>query len=162
MGLKIQGWRRPIGCLKLQVIFRKRATNYRALLRKMTYKDKASYDSSPPCTQFSIVFDAIQFEKWKHAYFHIYIYIYIDTSSRHGADDYQMKFFSFDRGNSNLSNFSCDRFFIRWIFHWIGFSFEDNFSSDRFFIFWPSRMASLKWKIPCPIINHKQRYHHIL
>ena len=33
---------RPIGCLRLQVIFRKRATNYRALLRKMTYKDKAS------------------------------------------------------------------------------------------------------------------------
>jgi len=32
------GWRRPIGCLKLQVIFRKRATNYRALLRKMTDK----------------------------------------------------------------------------------------------------------------------------
>ena len=28
------GWRRPTGCLKLQVIFRKRATNYRALLRK--------------------------------------------------------------------------------------------------------------------------------
>jgi len=26
------GWRRPIGCFKLQVIFRKRATNYRALL----------------------------------------------------------------------------------------------------------------------------------
>jgi len=43
------GWRRPIGCLKLQFIFRKRATNYRALLRKMTHKDKASYGSSPPC-----------------------------------------------------------------------------------------------------------------
>ena len=28
------GWRRPIGCFKLQVIFRKRTTNYRALLRK--------------------------------------------------------------------------------------------------------------------------------
>ena len=28
------GWRRPIGCLKLQVIFCKRATNYRALLRR--------------------------------------------------------------------------------------------------------------------------------
>ena len=27
------GWRRPIGCLKLQVIFCKIATNYRALLR---------------------------------------------------------------------------------------------------------------------------------
>ena len=45
------GWRRLIGCLKLQVIFRKRATNYRALLRKMTYEDKASYDSTPPCTK---------------------------------------------------------------------------------------------------------------
>jgi len=43
-------WRRPIGCLKLQVIFRKRATNYRALLQKMTYKDKASYGSLLPCT----------------------------------------------------------------------------------------------------------------
>jgi len=43
------GWRRQIGCLKLQVIVRKRVTNYRALLRKMTYKDKASYESSPPC-----------------------------------------------------------------------------------------------------------------
>jgi len=28
---------------------RQRATNYRALLRKMTYEDKASYDSSPSC-----------------------------------------------------------------------------------------------------------------
>ena len=40
---------RPIGCLKLQVMFCKRATNYRALLRKMTCQDKASYDSAPPC-----------------------------------------------------------------------------------------------------------------
>jgi len=44
------GWRRPIGCLKLQVIFCKRATNYRALLRKMTCEDEESYDSTPPCT----------------------------------------------------------------------------------------------------------------
>jgi len=43
------GWRRPIGCLKLQVIFRKRATDYRAHLQKMTYEDKASYDSTLPC-----------------------------------------------------------------------------------------------------------------
>ena len=41
------GWRRTIGCLKF---FRKRATNYRALVQKMTYEDKASYDSTPPCT----------------------------------------------------------------------------------------------------------------
>jgi len=42
-------WPRPVGCLKLQVIFRQRATKYRALLRKMTYKDKASHGSSTPC-----------------------------------------------------------------------------------------------------------------
>jgi len=47
------GWRRPIGCLKSQVIFRKRGTNSRALLLKMTYKDKASYGSSPPCSSCS-------------------------------------------------------------------------------------------------------------
>jgi len=50
------GWRRPIGCLKSQDSFRKRATNYRALLRKMTYKDKASYGSSPPCTSVASSF----------------------------------------------------------------------------------------------------------
>ena len=32
------GWRRLIGCLQLQVIFRKRATNYRNLLRKWPMK----------------------------------------------------------------------------------------------------------------------------
>ena len=43
------GWRRLIGSPKLQIIFHKRATKYRALLLKMTYKDKGSYESSPPC-----------------------------------------------------------------------------------------------------------------
>jgi len=41
------GWRRPIGCLKLQVIFRKRATNCRALWREMTSTGKDAYGSSP-------------------------------------------------------------------------------------------------------------------
>jgi len=49
------GWQRLIGCLKLLVIFRKRTTNYRALLRKMTYKDKASYASSAPCTLTGLI-----------------------------------------------------------------------------------------------------------
>ena len=48
---RVTTWRRLIGCLKLQVIFCKRATNYRALVRKMTYKDKPSYASSPPCSR---------------------------------------------------------------------------------------------------------------
>jgi len=42
-------WRRLIGSPKLQIIFHKRATKYRSLLRKMNYKDKGSYESSPPC-----------------------------------------------------------------------------------------------------------------
>jgi len=46
----ITGWRRSIGCLKLQVSFRRRASNYRALLRKMNYKDKTPYGSLPTCT----------------------------------------------------------------------------------------------------------------
>ena len=43
------GWRRLIGSPKLQIIFQKRATKYKLLLRKLTYKDKGSYESSPPC-----------------------------------------------------------------------------------------------------------------
>ena len=42
------GWRRFIGSPKLQIIFHERATKFRSLLRKMTYKDKGSYESSPP------------------------------------------------------------------------------------------------------------------
>ena len=76
------GWRRPIGCLKLQVIFRKRATNHRALLRKMTYKDKASYDSLPPCTctkpKTAAVADSVmEFYIYMYIYEYIFIYMYI-------------------------------------------------------------------------------------
>ena len=49
------GWRRLIGSPKLQIIFHKRATKYRALLLKMTCKDKGSYGSSPPCTLYGWV-----------------------------------------------------------------------------------------------------------
>jgi len=41
-GLMRTEWRRLIGCLQFQVIFHKRATNYSALLREITYEDKAS------------------------------------------------------------------------------------------------------------------------
>ena len=46
---RITGLQRCRGFLNLHVSFCKRAMNYRALLRKMTYEDKASYRSSPPC-----------------------------------------------------------------------------------------------------------------
>ena len=44
------GWRRLIGSPKLQIIFHKRATKCRSRFRKMTYKDKGSCESLPPCT----------------------------------------------------------------------------------------------------------------
>ena len=49
MHTKATGWQRYIGCLKLPVSFRKRATNHRALLRKETQKDKKPYLFLPPC-----------------------------------------------------------------------------------------------------------------
>ena len=50
------GWRRLIGSPKLQVIFHRRATKHRSHLRKMTYKDKGSYESSPPCIIYGQTF----------------------------------------------------------------------------------------------------------
>jgi len=86
------GWRRLIGCLKLQVIFRKRATNYRALLRKMTYKDKASYDSTPPCTLYSsLQFNdscfhiATQCHTLPHATTHCHTKFRLPLHSNHGS-----------------------------------------------------------------------------
>ena len=44
------GWRRLMGSPKLQIVFHNRGTKYRSLLQKMTYTDKGSHESSPPCT----------------------------------------------------------------------------------------------------------------
>ena len=49
-------WRRLIGSPTLQIISHKRATKYRSLLRKITYKDKASYESSSPCSHCACTF----------------------------------------------------------------------------------------------------------
>jgi len=62
------GWRRLIGSPKLQIIFHKRATRYRSLLRKTTCKDKGSYGSSPPCM---------------YAYRHAFTLINLQKSSTH-------------------------------------------------------------------------------
>jgi len=48
-------WRRPIGWLKLQVVFCNRATKYRALLRTIIFKDQASYRSLPPYITLSLL-----------------------------------------------------------------------------------------------------------
>jgi len=48
-GMRYRVAKTHIGCLKSHAIFRKRASIHTALLRKMIYKDMASYDSTPPC-----------------------------------------------------------------------------------------------------------------
>ena len=79
------GWRRCIEWFKLQVFPRKRATNYRDLLWN-SYKGKASYVSSPPCSIFTMpdfcVCDQISLLRIYifNVYVCIYIYIYINIS----------------------------------------------------------------------------------
>ena len=48
-GTKTMVWPRLMGSPKLQIIFHKRATKYRSLLQKMTYKEKGSYETWPLC-----------------------------------------------------------------------------------------------------------------
>ena len=64
--IKVAAWRRPIEYLKLQIIFLKRSTNYMALLRKMTYKDKSSYGSSPPCIHHMTIMPTHICLCWRH------------------------------------------------------------------------------------------------
>jgi len=71
------GYRRLIGCLKLRVIFRKRATNIRALLRKMTCKDKASYGFPQPCKTLRKVAGSQPMCICMYACVCIYMYVYI-------------------------------------------------------------------------------------
>ena len=76
------GQRRTIRCLELQAIFPKRATNYRALLRKMTCEDKASSDSTPPCMyMFTFAYKMYIHKRStiSFAYIHIYTNIHICT-----------------------------------------------------------------------------------
>jgi len=75
---------RCIGCLKLQVSFRKIATNYRALWRKIAYVDKASRATLPPCIA-GVVGEEDEEEEsgWRcidicscvHTYIHVITYI---------------------------------------------------------------------------------------
>jgi len=84
------GWRRLIGSPKLQMIFHNRATKYRALLLKMTYKEKGPYESSPPCIDgrshdHALVLTLLYIQIYIYTsmcvraciYIYIYIYMYI-------------------------------------------------------------------------------------
>ena len=77
------GWRRLIGSPKLQIIFHKRATKYRSLLRKMTYKDNRSYESSPPCI-YAYLYLCIYVFIFSFVYLRIYFFIYCTPGSMWG------------------------------------------------------------------------------
>jgi len=73
------GWRRLIESPKFQILFHKRATKYRSILRKMTYKDKGSYESSPPCNindTHTYIYVCI--------YRHIHVYKYVLSTYTEG------------------------------------------------------------------------------
>jgi len=83
------GWRRLIESPKLQIIFHKRATKYRSLLRKMTYKDKGSYESSPPCTwiyvyrMYSFMCLVCIHSCVSHTFIHVFVCVLSDTCMIH-------------------------------------------------------------------------------
>jgi len=54
---------------QLQIIFHKRATKCRSLLRNMAYKDTGSHASSPPCITFAI------FHIWNMKYIRMHTYL---------------------------------------------------------------------------------------
>ena len=73
-------WRRPLGCLKLQVIFRKRATYYRALLRKITYEDEAPYDTTPLCSMVVVISSSMRQQKTvvdTHTHTHAFVCVWV-------------------------------------------------------------------------------------
>ena len=65
----VTGCRRVIGSPTLQIIFHKKANKYRSLLRKITYKDKGSYESSPPCSR-----NTLGLPTHTHTYTYTYTY----------------------------------------------------------------------------------------
>ena len=75
------GWRIPIVCLELQVIYRKRATNYRALLRKMTENDKASYDPTPPFSLMHAQYTLILSCRYTYTHLHIHSHLHFSNAS---------------------------------------------------------------------------------
>jgi len=57
-------WQECVGCLRLQVSFRKGTTNYRSLLQKETYNDSASYGSLPPSITYCITLTLVPYTSY--------------------------------------------------------------------------------------------------
>jgi len=84
------GWRRPIGCLKLQVIFRKRASNdrtytymYRCICISMYSRPgwvhRASFGSGVQCETHPHIHTFTYIHTHIHIHIHVHTYPYIST-----------------------------------------------------------------------------------
>jgi len=73
------GWRRLIGSPKSQIVFHKKTTKYRSILRKMTNTDKGSYESSLPCSiqRVLLLCTCATYTSAHMIYIPVYIYTYI-------------------------------------------------------------------------------------
>ena len=82
----VQDGKNPQDVLSCRSFFRKGATNCRALLRKSTCKDKASYGSPPPCIQCIWIQECLDQRclcpniVFQNVYTYTYICIYIYVS----------------------------------------------------------------------------------
>ena len=71
------GWQRCIGCLKLQVSFRKRAPNHRAVLRKWPVKTRHPMDLRHPVP--SALYRHPQWRRCVHTRMHTHTHMYTHT-----------------------------------------------------------------------------------
>jgi len=71
------GWRRWLGYLKLLVSVRKRDIHYRALLRKVIYKDKAPSASSTPCIRCVYVYVYHHLNVYCYVHLHLYLHLFL-------------------------------------------------------------------------------------
>ena len=84
------GWRRPVWCLKLSVIFRKSATNYRAFLRKLTGKIRHPMGLHQTVWVMSYMWMSPESFPWTHmgrSRFKSHIYEFVDDSDSTIDDD---------------------------------------------------------------------------
>jgi len=157
------GWQKPIGCLKLQVIFCKRATNYRALLRKMTCEDKASYESSPPCmrgmTYLCAWHDSCMFVTWL-----IYVCDVIRVTWRiHMCDmtrSLRMWDYIFDMTHSHFwhDSFIC----VVWLIYAVDMThvclWHDSFMFVELYV-WHNAFTFVSWLVHMGGMNHSYVWH---
>ena len=91
------GWRRPIGSPKLQIIFHKRATKYRSLFRKMTYKDRDPMSLHHPVHSWRLIIpiaDCFWIDQVKGRYFDFWGFYEKGTYTDGGDRRYNFSNFS--------------------------------------------------------------------